>query len=51
MNRDCSIELCSNKTFGDLDKNNKYLEKFGLIESHKSSCESDVKNKIIKKEL
>ena len=48
MNSDCYIELNSNKACGDLDKNNKYLEKFGLIGSHKSSYESDCKYKINK---
>lgn len=51
MNSDCSIEILSNKECGDLDKNNNYLKKFNLIESHKSGYESDVKNKKIEKEL
>ncbi|MFG1460976.1 MAG: hypothetical protein AAE987_06330 [Thermoplasmataceae archaeon] len=51
MNRGCSIELCSDETCGDLDKNNMYLEKFIITKFKKSDCVTDIKRKIIKKKL
>ena len=51
MNSDCSIELCSNKACGDLDKNNMYLKKFGLTDFQKCDYKSDIKSKTIKKRL
>ena len=51
MNNDCCNELCADKVCGDLDKNNMYLEKFGLTEFQKCDYESDDENKKIEKEL
>ncbi|MCL4480337.1 MAG: hypothetical protein M1113_02480 [Candidatus Thermoplasmatota archaeon] len=44
MSSDCYSKLHSNKTCGDLDKNNMYLEKFSLTKFQKSDYETGVKS-------